>query len=104
MKRVTSFFLSIALCAVFILCPLLAQETSSSPTFKVLYTFKAEGGTPTGIVEVRPGSFLINSTGNYKYIYGFPPMSSGLAVFGLTPALNGQAYGSASNLGTVPTF
>ncbi|MGA2593363.1 MAG: choice-of-anchor tandem repeat GloVer-containing protein [Bryobacteraceae bacterium] len=94
---------------------LAAQVPSSQPTLKVLYTFKALGGTPTAIVEVSPGTFLgttatspglfsITIGGNYQFFYTFPPNSSGLSVIGLTPALNGQTYGASSNLGPVTTF
>ena len=85
------------------------------PTFNLLYTFKAQGGYPGALVEVQPGRFFgivsngpgifsITSAGSYQYFYVFPPQRSGLAVFGLTPALNGQVYGSAANLGTTLTF
>jgi len=114
MKPALFLWLKFSLCAPFMMWGLLAQVTTSGPTLKVLYTFRT-AGTPTNIVEVQPGRFFgvvqtsqgifsITSSGNYQYIYGFPTMSSGLAVFGLTPALNGQAYGSATNLGPVGTF
>jgi uncharacterized repeat protein (TIGR03803 family) len=115
MKLAFSLFMRAAVCAALMLCHLCGQIAASGPTLKVLYTFKAQGGAPSNIVEVQPGRFLgvaqispgifsIESTGNYKYIYGFPTLSSGLLVYGLTPAINAQAYGSATNLGQVGTF
>ncbi len=92
-----------------------ARGQSSQATLKVLYTFKAVGGTPTALVEVSPGTFLgvsgtspglfsITSAGAYHYFYAFPPDPQDTVATGLTPALNGQIYGAASNLGTVTTF
>ena len=118
MRPTSSFWLIASVCLLSALGAadrLVAQIPSSQPTLKVLYTFKALGGTPTAIVEVSPGTFFgttatspglfsITSGGNYQFFYTFPPNSSGLAVIGLTPALNGQTYGASSNLGTVPTF
>jgi uncharacterized repeat protein (TIGR03803 family) len=106
------------MCLLFGLCVanrMAAQGPNSQPTLKVLYTFKALGGTPTAIVEVSPrtfmgttatspGLFSITSTGDYQFFYTFPPDPSGTTVSGMTPALNGQAYGSAVNSGPVTTF
>jgi hypothetical protein len=118
MKPALSFWLIFSACvlsALSVASRLAAQTPSSQPTLKVLYTFKALGGSPTAIVEVSPGNFLgttatspglfsITSGGNYQFFYTFPPNSSGLEVIGLTLALNGQTYGAASNLGTATTF
>jgi len=92
-----------------------ARGQSPQATLKVLYTFKAVGGTPTALVELNPGTFLgvsgtspglfsITSAGAYHYFYAFPPDQQGTVATGLTPALNGQIYGAASNLGQVTTF
>jgi uncharacterized repeat protein (TIGR03803 family) len=118
MKPALSFWLISAaylLSALSVAARLAAQTPSSQPTLKVLYTFKALGGSPTAIVEVSRGNFLgitstspglfsITSTGNYQFFYTFPPETSGLGALGLTPALNGQTYGSAANSGQVTTF
>lgn len=80
----------------------------------MLNTFRTEGEA-SGLVEVQPGTFFgltgvsqgifsITSSGNYQYFYSFPTLRSGLDDFGLTPALNGQVYGSAANLGVTATF
>jgi uncharacterized repeat protein (TIGR03803 family) len=114
MKRIlvyASIVLFFAFCAVI---GLPGQVASTVPTYKVLYTFQALGGTPTNIVEVKPGKFFgvvatspgvfsIGSNGGYRYVYSFPTLSSGLVVFGLTPSLNGQSYGSAETPGVAPT-
>jgi hypothetical protein len=100
---------------MWLLCALGLEGQSPPPTLKVLYTFKALGGTPTALVEVAPGAFLgisatstglfsITSNGNYNFVYTFPPNSQGTIALGLTPALNGQIYGSAANLGPTTTF
>lgn len=102
-------------CTLVLCCELPAQEQSSQPTLKVLYTFKAAGGTPTAIVEVSrglfmgitatsPGLFSITSGGDYHFFYIFPPERSGLGALGLAPALNGQVYGSAASSGPVTKF
>jgi hypothetical protein len=115
MKWSLSFWLVALVCGPSIPCDLWALAPASAPTLKVLYTFEAEGGASTGLVEVQPGRFFgvadispgvfsVTSSGNYQYLYAFPTLSSGLAVFGLTPALNGQLYGSALNDGAVTTF
>jgi len=91
-----------------------AQSAAPQPTFKVLFTFQ-RFGIPLAIAEVSPGRFLgiitapygifsITASGDYKNIYTFPPNNSGLGVLGLTPALNAQTYGGASNSGVVTTF
>jgi hypothetical protein len=61
-------------------------------------------GNFLGIITAPSGIFYITSSGVYKNIYTFPPNNSGLGVLGLTPALNAQTYGGASNLGVVTTF
>ena len=118
MKSALSFWLISSACLLSFLsvaARLAAQIPGSQPTLKVLYTFKALGGSPTAIVEVSRGNFLgitstspglfsITSTGNYQFFYTFPPETSGLGALGLTPALNGQTYGSAANSGQVTTF
>jgi uncharacterized repeat protein (TIGR03803 family) len=92
-----------------------AHGQSPPATLKVLYTFKAQGGTPTALAEVSRGTFLgvsgtspglfsITSSGAYNYFYAFPANQQGIVAGGLTPALNGQIYGAASNLGVVTTF
>ena len=107
-----------ALLLACMLCPLgslEAQAQSQQATLKVLYTFKAQGGTPTALVEVSPGTFWgvsgtspglfsITSAGTYQFFYMFPPNQQGIVALGLTPALNGKTYGAASNLGTTITF
>jgi uncharacterized repeat protein (TIGR03803 family) len=101
--------------SIWLLCALGMEGQSPPPTLKVLYTFKALGGTPTALVEVTPGAFLgisatstglfsITSSGNYKFFYTFPPDPQGTTVVGLTPALNGQIFGAASNSGPTTTF
>jgi hypothetical protein len=103
----------ISCAAAFLASTVAAAETS--PTFKVLYTFERVGGTPTAIIEVSPGNFMgvietspgvfsISSEGKFGNIYYFPTNTSGLDVLGLTPALNSQTYGAASNLGPAVTF
>ena len=92
----------------------LQAQAPASPTFKLLYTFKTAGsaidvvevqpGRFFGLTNVSPGIFSFTSAGNYQYFYEFPTQQSGLAAFGLTPALNGQLYGSAEGLGVAPTF
>lgn len=93
----------------------LAQAQTQQPTFKLLYTFDRVGGTPTSIAEVRRGEFLgiidtspgiytIDSTGKLKVLYYFPQSVSGIGALGLTPALNKQVYGTASNSGPTTTF
>jgi uncharacterized repeat protein (TIGR03803 family) len=58
-----------------------------------------------GLVEEDPGIFSITSAGNYQNFYTLPELQRyALAVLGLTPALNGQVYGSASNLGVTTVF
>ena len=118
MRPNSSFLLIASVCLLSTLGAadrLVAQSPSSQPTLKVLYTFKALGGTPTAIVEVSRGNFLgitatspglfsIASTGNYQFFYTFPPPPLSVGALGLTPALNGQTYGSASNSGPVTTF
>jgi hypothetical protein len=82
----------------------LLAQTPTSPAFNLLYTFKAQGGSAFGLVEVQPGRFFgltnvspgifsFTSAGSYQYFYGFPTLRSGLGLDGLTPALNGQVYG-----------
>jgi hypothetical protein len=91
-----------------------AQQPSPQPTFTVLFTFQTFG-LPGAITEVGPGRLLgtigspaaifsITAKGEYKNIYTFPPNRLGLFIAGLTPALNSQTYGSASNGGPVTTF
>jgi uncharacterized repeat protein (TIGR03803 family) len=105
--------LACLLCAPCLTGVLKAQ--SPQPTLKVLYTFKAQGGTPTALVEViagtflgvsgtSPGLFSITSSGTYNYFYVFPINQGGIVATGLTNALNAQTYGAASNLGPVTTF
>jgi len=91
---------------------------AANVTFNVIYDFNTPGsltGTPTYIVEVSPGKFMgtaangaeifsVTSDGTYNNIYVFPPVSSGFSVFGLTPALNNQVYGSGEALGDSPTI
>jgi hypothetical protein len=114
MKRILVYASIVLLCAFYAVIGLPGQVASTLPTYKVLYTFQAAGGTPTDIVEVQRGKFLgvvatgqglfsITPRGNYQYMYGVPVMNSGLAVMVLTPALNGQAYGSAETPGISPT-
>ena len=90
-------------------------SAQSGPTFNLLYTFKAQGGSPGALVEVQPGRFFgltgvapglfsITSVGDYQFFYTFPALQTGVGVRGLTPALNGQVYGSAANFGGVTTF
>jgi uncharacterized repeat protein (TIGR03803 family) len=90
-------------------------SAQSGPTFSLLYTFKAQGGAPKALVEVQPGRFFgltgvapgifsITSAGDYQFFYTFPALPAGVGTFGLTPALNGQVYGSSENLGPVTTF
>jgi hypothetical protein len=75
---------------------------------KLLYTFSFDG-SPTILAEISPGRFQgvletpgsifsIDSTGNFKVVYTFSQPST--AVAGLTPALNGQAYGGAGSVGS----
>jgi hypothetical protein len=117
MKSILQFWGRAALpfCLLFLASAATAQQQSSQPTLKVLYTFKAQGGTPTAIVEVSPGVFLgttatspglfsITANGTYKFFYAFPPDAQGTSLAGLTPALNGQTYGSAANSGQATTF
>jgi uncharacterized repeat protein (TIGR03803 family) len=117
MKSILQFWgrAALPLCLLFLASAATAQQQSSQPTLKVLYTFKAQGGTPTAIVEVSPGVFLgitattaglfsITKEGAYKFFYTFPPNPQGVGAIGLTPALNGQVYGAAANSGTVTTF
>ena len=91
------------------------SPNATNATLKLLYTFKAQGGTPTALVEVSPGAFLgttatspglfsITSAGAYNFFYTFPPDPEGTGVVGLTTALNGQTYGAAANSGPVTTF
>jgi uncharacterized repeat protein (TIGR03803 family) len=114
MQRAFSIWLAFYAC--FALAPRLlrAQATPTNPTFNLLYTFKT-AGEASGLVEVQPGRFFgivndnpgifsITSSGTYQYIYEFPTQRSGLDVLGLTPALNGQVYGSAEGFGVPPTF
>jgi hypothetical protein len=81
----------------------------------VLYSFKAQGGTPLALVEVSPltfmgitgtspGLFSITSPGAYQFFYTFPPSNQGIVAHGLAPALNGKTYGSANNYGPTVTF
>jgi uncharacterized repeat protein (TIGR03803 family) len=113
MKRISIYASVVLLCILCVVIGLPGQVASTTPTYKVLYTFRT-AGLPTDIVEVQRGRFFgvvavgqglfsITPSGNYQYIYGFPVMNSGLAVMGLTPALNGQAYGSAETPGVSPT-
>ena len=92
---------------------LTAQPPTQPPTVNVLYTFRTFG-TPTAIVEVSPGRFQglivtppgifsITAAGKYQNLYTFPSDSS-IGPIGLTPALNAQTYGSASNSGPITTF
>lgn len=92
-----------------------AQAPPSQATLKVIYTFKAQGGTPTALVEITPGSFLgitatspglfsITSGGTYKFFYMFPAQRQSIGAIGLTPALNGQIYGAAATTGIQTTF
>jgi hypothetical protein len=64
---------------------------------------EVQRGKFLGVVATGQGLFSITPRGNYQYMYGVPVMNSGLAVMGLTPALNGQAYGSAETPGISPT-
>jgi hypothetical protein len=89
-------------------------QTPTTP--QVLFTFNGPGvyGTPSAIVEVSPGNFMgiasnggaqifsITSAGSFQSTYVFA--GNGLAASGLTPALNGQVYGSAEQLGDSPNF
>jgi uncharacterized repeat protein (TIGR03803 family) len=94
-------------------CLLPAQAPAPAPTLNVLYTFVTAGeaaglvevqrGRFFGVVNISAGIFSITSAGSYQYFYGFP-VQSGLGVYGLTPALNGQVYGSAANLGVTLSF
>lgn len=86
-----------------------AYVQQSQPTVKVLYTFRTSG-VPTAFVEVSPGLFWgmasipgaifsIDTSGAYNTIYTFPSNPSGVSAIGLTPALNGSAYGGLLSLG-----
>lgn len=100
------------------ICILLAQSALAADAgLQVIYNFNSPGsaGTPNYIVEVSPGTFMgtagngasvfsVTSGGVYQNIYVFPSEPSGIGTFGLTPALNGQVYGSADQAGTAPTF
>ena len=103
-------------CALAALLPAAAALTAQAtgPTLKLLYVGGSKGAVPTAIVEVSPGKFLglmeispgifsITADGNYQNLYYFPSDSS-IGPIGLTPALNAQTYGSASNSGPITTF
>jgi hypothetical protein len=102
MLRTFSIWLALSTCLAFTPGSLRAQ-TPTSPTFKLLYTFKTAGGAFDvvevqpgrffGLTNVSPGIFSFTSAGSYQYFYGFPTLRSGLGLHGLTPALNGQVYG-----------
>ena len=113
MQQSFGLWQKLSICAFLVASVLPAQVPASGPTFKLLQTFKTEGdawalvevqpGRFFGYVSISPGIFSITSSGNYQYFYGFP-LQTGLGVLGLTPALNGQVYGSAANLGVTLTF
>lgn len=114
MKQILVYTLIVFSCVSCAVIALPGQVASVEPTYNVLYTFRALGGTPTNIVEVQPGKFFgvvatspgvfsIGSNGGYQYVYEFPTLSSGLVVYGLTASLNGQSYGSAETPGVSPT-
>jgi uncharacterized repeat protein (TIGR03803 family) len=106
MQRTFSMCLALFASLAFAPASLRAQ---AGPTFNLLYTFKAQGGSPGALVEVQPGRFFgivgiapgifsVTSAGNYQDFYTFPTVQgNSIGVFGLTPALNGQLYGSASS-------
>jgi uncharacterized repeat protein (TIGR03803 family) len=92
----------------------LAAVAQTPTTLKVLYTFRLTGA-PAAIAEMSPGQFLgivvtgagifsITSGGTYNNVYSFPSTPSGIGPIGLTPALNSQAYGAASNSGEPVLF
>jgi hypothetical protein len=103
--KTTTFLLATIFLSFCVLTTGRGAYAQTKPTFKVLYTFGKAGGAPTAITEVSPGNFLgvmsnspgifsIAGGGGFAVVYYFPPNSSGLAVLGLTPALNSQTYGA----------
>ena len=114
MKTKTFSIASISLAAAFLASGSFAVA-QTKPTFRVLYTFDRVGGTPTAITEVSPSKFMgiiatspglfsITSDGAYNSFYYFPPSSQSIGALGLTPALNGSTYGTATNSGPTLTF